>query len=338
MRVGAFGSHNVLGIENHGRLFSLHAALVLPCVFIALLYFAPSKRPSASLRLLLAGVHVVAALLVVFASESRTLLLLGSGACAAVTALFALLVLDAKSWSGALFLVAAVAQVSAWAGTMVGWSELTGATLYPLVLATLAAPLLQPRASPRPLFVSAVLAYLLARTAVRFLGLGPMVLVELIAGLGVAAGVIRSAAGEPAAWLRWGRRTEGALFAQAVLLTSFLGFVGGDVHLNDTLFAVGATHFEALVLVFAFLRALVPVRHTRWGSSGLLLAAVGAHVFCWGAVVVGSRGMPRRYAQHLGQFNVLQAVASVGALTLCVGALAMVSAYLASRKVRAGER
>ncbi|MDF2698232.1 MAG: cytochrome c oxidase subunit [Labilithrix sp.] len=238
--------------------------------------------------------------------------------------------LEVKSWAGALFLIASIGQVAAWAGVMIG-SPLAGATLYPLVLATLATPLLPSRSSTRPLLLSATLAYLVARTGVRFFGFTPLVLVELIAGVVLGVATLRSAGREPTAWLRWVRRIEGALFGEAVLLTAFLGVVGSDVHLNDTLFPVGATHLEALVLLFASFRVLMPAGHTRWGWTGLSLTALGAHVFCWGFVVLGSQGMPRRYVQYLGRFSALHTVTSLGAFVFCAGALLLGVAYLASR-------
>jgi hypothetical protein len=110
LRVGALAPRNVLGAENHARLFSVHSALVLSTAFIALVYFAPSKKASDSVRVTLVLANLFAAVVVVFAGESRAALLVGCGASVVVTVLFTWVVLDSKSWRGALFLIASVAQ------------------------------------------------------------------------------------------------------------------------------------------------------------------------------------------------------------------------------------
>jgi len=114
-----------------------------------------------------------------------------------------------------------------------------------------------------------------------------------------------------------------------------LQFLDANTHLGETLFATAASHLEAFVLVFALLRQLdrEPVSRLQW--SGLIVAAVGAHVFGYTCMLLGSRGMPRRYAAYLDRFASLQVVASVGALLLLGGLLTIVLARSAgSRRVQ----
>jgi hypothetical protein len=339
LRVSAFRPTGLLEVETYARVFSVHAALVLGTAFAALVTFAPRRCTSGALPAILVGAQAVASLVVVLGAESRPAVLGGVAASLVATALFVLLVLDARSPSGPPFVVAAVAQAAAWAAALLGTSAPAGALLYPLVAATLAAPLLiaRPRgerATSRALVGAAFVGYLLARTLVRFAGVSALVVVEVAAGLVLAALLLRSAAVETTAWLRAVRHVEAATFVQAVLANALFGSVA-DSHLADTVFPIGAAHLEALVLLVAFLRGLAPrPRALPVAWIGLALGTIGAYVLGWGMIVLGSRGMPRRYAQYLELFQVPHVVASLGAVALALGAVVLSGVHLSARAER----
>jgi hypothetical protein len=187
-----------------------------------------------------------------------------------------------------------------------------------------------------PAFLGAASIYLLCRTVVRYwAGAAPLTIPGWIAALVVCVGALRASRHESTAWSRWLRRVEALLFLGGASLTAGIQIVGDGFPLSDTLSATAAGHLEGFVLVFALLRGLDGERVSRWGWSGLVLAAVGAHVFGYGCMALGSAGMPRGYAAYLERFTSLQRVASLGALVMIAGLLlVVVSVYRPVRRSR----
>jgi len=117
-------------------------------------------------------------------------------------------------------------------------------------------------------------------------------------------------------------------FLQAVLMRTFLDMVSVDLHLHDTLFAVGTAHLEFFTPASALLgllyrrspRAFEP----RAAMTGFVLLASGAHVFVWSMLRLGTLGMPRRYASYLPQFEPLQILCTCGAMLLMLGVVAAI--------------
>jgi heme/copper-type cytochrome/quinol oxidase subunit 1 len=186
----------------------------------------------------------------------------------------------------------------------------------------------------------AIVIYLVCRTAARFVvEASPLALPELLAGVVIGVAVFQCGRRERSPWNRWLRRIEAMFFLGGLVLTSFLQIVGGEGHLNDTLLPVAATHLEAFVLLFAVLRSLDGAASSRIGWTGFVLATLGGTLFGCGCMVLGSRGMPRRYAAYLPEFASVQIIASVGSLVLSGALLMVVIAHTAApgrRRSKAG--
>ncbi len=117
------------------------------------------------------------------------------------------------------------------------------------------------------------------------------------------------------------------VFAQATLLRMFLNMVSPTLHLHDTLFPVATFHLEyftpALALLGLTYRDLDNKLHRRGRArlawAGFALLALGSHVLVWSLLVLGTRGMPRRYVKYLDQFQHLNILGTIGAILLVVG-------------------
>jgi cytochrome c oxidase subunit 1 len=128
----------------------------------------------------------------------------------------------------------------------------------------------------------------------------------------------------------------GVALALASLSRAFLVSLSADVHLPDTTFAIASVHEEAVSIVFAFAAAVhaCSPRATRadyparLGRLGAALLVCGLQVSFLLEFHLGSRGLPRRYAQHLPLFHRGDVVAATGAYGAAVGfVLALVALY-----------
>jgi hypothetical protein len=332
LRIGAMTPSNLFGQAAYFAVFSAHSALTLTAMFAILIHFGVDRGLRATAQFALVGFHAMGACIAVFGRESAAFARVGCALCLATIIVFGLLQLRSRSWKMALFALATLAQLIGWCGALIGWYSAMGATLYPLVVAVLAGPLLKRDVCAHPLILVAIVAYLLTRTGMKLLGLPVVCPIALIAGTGFAVTVFRSASSELDAWSRWTRRIEAVLFVEAVFLITFLGILDADVHLHQTLFAVGAAHLEAFVLVFALLRGLSAAGNSVFGWIGLVLTVTGAHGYCWGSIVVGGHGMPRHYLRYLPEFTFEQLVTSEGALVMVFGLVVVLAAWAAGRR------
>lgn len=121
-----------------------------------------------------------------------------------------------------------------------------------------------------------------------------------------------------------------SLAAPSIVLRSFLASLPRDIHLHDTTFIVGAMHMEVFVVLLGWLAFWLRDREPRPRARGALHAGVGlvglgAHLTCWGMVVLGTRGMPMRYRQYLDRFQPHHQVISLAATMLIVGLLLMIT-------------
>jgi cytochrome c oxidase subunit 1 len=122
----------------------------------------------------------------------------------------------------------------------------------------------------------------------------------------------------------------------------FLGSLATDVHLHDTYFVVAHFHYVMMGgTVMAFLGGL----HHWWPkmfgrmyhetaariAAGLVF--LGFNLTFFSQFILGTRGMPRRYAQYLPQFEALQRVSTVGSIVLGLGFFLM-AGYLAHSLAR----
>lgn len=141
--------------------------------------------------------------------------------------------------------------------------------------------------------------------------------VQAISAVVLSVLVFRAARGAPP----WGRRLvrlAAVASVQAALLRSFLSFLSEDMHLHDTLFPVGAAHLELLVPLVVLLSLLPGAPRGRFARLAPFALGLGVHVLGWAFLVLGARGMPRRYLAYLPQFQPLHAVATAGAIVALV--------------------
>jgi hypothetical protein len=327
LRVGAVQPRNLLDRTTYNHIFSFHGVLTLASLPVVLICLAPAAKPDFRLRAALAALFVIGAGLSRLGSGGLVLMLAG----AAVFGWFFIRP-HLRSASGVVLFLATSATVFGWAGVLAGRPASMGMAMTPLVVAAIILPVFGLRSAGKKvaggLFVPSVLVYAVCWAMARFwVAAAPLAIPELLGGLVVGIAVFRSARLEKTLWLTWVGRAESLLFIEGLVLVVLMQIIGSGAPLDDTFFAVAAAHFEAFVLLFALLRWLRPGSQTRLGWTGLVTATIGAHVFGWSCTILGARGMPRRYADHLEIFNSLHAVASVGAFLFFMGTLAIVGAY-----------
>jgi cytochrome c oxidase subunit 1 len=108
----------------------------------------------------------------------------------------------------------------------------------------------------------------------------------------------------------------------------FLATVSIDLHLHDTYYVVAHFHYVMVGgTVFAFMGGL----HHWWpkmfgrmynemlGKLGFLLVFAGFNITFIPQFIMGSRGMPRRYASYPEEFQGLHLMSSVGAWIIGAG-------------------
>jgi len=120
------------------------------------------------------------------------------------------------------------------------------------------------------------------------------------------------------------------MFTIGGLTGMFLGTMGADIQLHDTYFVVAHFHYVMVgSIMFAFFGGL----HYWWpkmfgvmynellGKIAAGFMFVGFNVTFFPQFVMGSRGMPRRYATYLPEFQFMHQVSTVGAFLLGTGVL-----------------
>jgi cytochrome c oxidase subunit 1 len=118
------------------------------------------------------------------------------------------------------------------------------------------------------------------------------------------------------------------LFGIGGLTGLFLGALATDVHLHDTYFVVAHFHYVMMGgTLIAFLGGLHywwPKMFGRmyselWAKIGCLVIFVGFNWTFFPQFLLGTRGMPRRYARYEAEFQNLHQVSTTGAMVLGVG-------------------
>ncbi len=120
------------------------------------------------------------------------------------------------------------------------------------------------------------------------------------------------------------------LFTIGGLTGLFLGTLSTDLHLHDTYFVVAHFHYVMMGgTLVAFLGGLFhwwPKMTGRMfneaaGRLSALVVFIGFNLTFFPQFILGSRGMPRRYATYDPEFQYLHQLSSIGAFTLGIGLL-----------------
>jgi cytochrome c oxidase subunit 1 len=126
------------------------------------------------------------------------------------------------------------------------------------------------------------------------------------------------------------------LFGIGGLTGLFLGSLAVDVHLHDTYFVVAHFHYVMMGgTLIGFLAALHywwpkmfgRMYSERWGRIAAGIIFVGFNLTFFPQFVMGSQGMPRRYATYPPRFRPYHELSSAGAGLMAIGFL-IIAAYL----------
>lgn len=118
------------------------------------------------------------------------------------------------------------------------------------------------------------------------------------------------------------------LFSIGGLTGIFLGAVAVDVHLHDTYFIVAHFHYVMMGgTLIAFIGGLFhwwpkltgKMYHEGLGKLSALLVWIGFNVTFMAQFVIGTQGMPRRYAFYLEEFKLGHQVSTIGSYVLSLG-------------------
>jgi cytochrome c oxidase subunit I len=129
------------------------------------------------------------------------------------------------------------------------------------------------------------------------------------------------------------------LFTIGGLTGLFLGALSTDRHLHDTYFVVAHFHYVMVGgTLIAFLGGIFhwwpkmfgKMYNDRLGVIASLIIFLGFNLTFLPQFVLGTRGMPRRYARYLEEFQALHQMSTVGAFILGFGLLVALGVLLAS--------
>ncbi|PQO25234.1 cytochrome c oxidase subunit I [Blastopirellula marina] len=129
------------------------------------------------------------------------------------------------------------------------------------------------------------------------------------------------------------------LFTIGGLTGLFLGALATDVHLHDTYFVVAHFHYVMMGgTVIAFVGGLYHWWPKMFGvmyneTFGRLFCAVvffGFNLTFLPQFVMGSRGMPRRYATYVEEYQIYHVLSTIGALTLGIGMVGAIAVLVIS--------
>jgi cytochrome c oxidase subunit 1 len=122
------------------------------------------------------------------------------------------------------------------------------------------------------------------------------------------------------------------LFAVGGLTGPFLGALATNVQLHDTYFVVAHFHYTMMggtvMGFFAGLHYWFPkmtgkMLNEKVARIAWALVFIGFNVTFFTMFIVGTRGMPRRYAEYLPRFHTENVISTIGSAVLAVGILVM---------------
>ena len=131
------------------------------------------------------------------------------------------------------------------------------------------------------------------------------------------------------------------LFAIGGLTGIFLGALSVDVHLHDTYFVVAHFHYVMMggtvIALLAGIHYWWPKMFGRmyshfWSIVAWVMVFVGFNLTFFTQFILGTHGMPRRYADYLPQFQRLHGFSSIGAFILGFGLMIIAIYLIASLK------
>ena len=129
------------------------------------------------------------------------------------------------------------------------------------------------------------------------------------------------------------------LFSIGGLTGLFLGALASDVHLHDTYFVVAHFHY---VMMGGTIIAFIGGIHYWWpkmfgrmywergAQIGFWLVFIGFNLTFFPQFVMGSQGMPRRYANYVDEFQIYHQLSTFGAFTLLAGFLTHLAVFVHS--------
>ncbi len=118
------------------------------------------------------------------------------------------------------------------------------------------------------------------------------------------------------------------LFGIGGLTGLFLGALATDVHLHDTYFVVSHFHyvmFGGTMIAFIgglhywFPKMCGRMYNELWAQIACLLIFVGFNLTFFPQFILGTHGMPRRYAHYVPQYTLLHQLSSGGSVVLAAG-------------------
>lgn len=118
------------------------------------------------------------------------------------------------------------------------------------------------------------------------------------------------------------------LFTIGGLTGLFLASMSTDIHLTHTYFIVAHFHYVMMgSTLFAFLGGMYywwpkmfgRMANDRFGKVAFLFVFIGFNLTFFPQFIMGSRGMPRRYASYPPQFQIFHRLSTSGAYTMATG-------------------
>ncbi|MBX3377770.1 MAG: cbb3-type cytochrome c oxidase subunit I [Phycisphaeraceae bacterium] len=120
------------------------------------------------------------------------------------------------------------------------------------------------------------------------------------------------------------------LFAIGGLTGLPLGTLATDLHLHDSYFVVA--HFHYVMMGGTVIAYLAGLHHwwpkifgkmysTFWANVGCIIVFIGFNVTFFTQFILGTRGMPRRYASYIDDLQFLHQISTVGSWLLLLGFL-----------------